>query len=90
MTEVAVEVETTSANGVAGERLKSFIERIERLNEEMKVLKEDVKEVYAEAKAVGFETKILRKVVAVRAMEEHKRLEEQELMELYMDAIGMR
>jgi|TARA_R110002124_G_scaffold28238_8_gene99896 uncharacterized protein (UPF0335 family) len=75
--------------GVAGERLKSFIERIERLEEEKKALSEDIREVYAEAKAVGFEPKIMRKMISLRKMELEKRREENELLELYMAAVGM-
>lgn len=77
------------AGGIAGERLKSFIERIERLEEEKKALSEDIREVYAEAKAVGFEPKIMRKMISLRKMELEKRREENELLELYMAAVGM-
>ena len=82
---------TTPSNsgGVAGERLKAFIERIERLETEKKVIAEDIKEVYAEAKTTGFEPKIIRKIISVRKMELQKRREENELLELYMSAIGM-
>ena len=80
---------TTNTGGVAGERLKSFIERIERLETEKKVIAEDIKEVYGEAKATGFEPKIMRKIISFRKMELQKRREESELLELYMSAIGM-
>ena len=79
----------SDSSGIAGERLKSFIERIERLEEEKKVLMEDIKEIYAEAKAVGFEPKIIRKMVSIRKIEMQRRREEAELLELYMSAIGM-
>lgn len=75
--------------GVAGDRLKSFLERIERLEEEKKTVADDIKEIYAEAKATGFEPKIMRKVVRLRKMETEKRQEEEALLELYMSAIGM-
>lgn len=78
--------ETTN---VAGERLKSFIERIERLETEKKVIAEDIKEVYAEAKTTGFEPKIIRKIISFRKMDIEKRREETELLDLYMSAIGM-
>lgn len=81
--------ETSEAGGVAGDRLKSFIERIERLETEKKVIAEDIKEVYAEAKTTGFEPKIIRKIVSYRKMELEKRREESELLDLYMSAIGM-
>lgn len=75
--------------GVSGERLKSFIDRIERLEEEKKALAEDIKDVYAEAKATGYETRIMRKIVGLRKMDSHKRREEEELLDLYKSAIGM-
>tara|TARA_Y100001960_G_scaffold216731_1_gene226572 strand:+ start:139 stop:435 length:297 start_codon:yes stop_codon:yes gene_type:complete len=80
---------TSDAGGVAGARLKSFIERVERLEAEKKVIQEDIKEVYAEAKSGGFEPKIMRKIISFRKMELQKRREESELLELYMSAIGM-
>ena len=75
--------------GVAGKRLLSFFERVERLEEEKAALAEDIKEVYAEAKAAGFEVKIMRRVMKLRKMEIEKRREEDQLIELYMSAIGM-
>ena len=76
--------------GIAGDRLRSFIDRIERLEEEKKAIAEDIKEVYAEAKALGFDTKIIRKVISLRKMEDHERNEQEELIEVYKQAIGMR
>jgi len=58
------------AGGVAGEQLRSFIERIERLEEEKKGIAEDIKEVYAGAKAVGFDPKVMRKVISIRKMDQ--------------------
>ena len=81
--------ETINVGGIAGERLKSFIERVERLEAEKKILAEDIKEVYAEAKTTGFEPKILRKIVSLRRVEPEERREESELLDLYMAAIGM-
>lgn len=80
---------TNDVGGVAGERLKSFIERVERLEEEKSALAEDIKEVYAEAKAVGFDVKTIRKVIKLRKMDTEKRREEDELLDLYKAAIGM-
>jgi len=74
---------------VSGQRLKSFIERVERLEEEKKALAEDIRDVYSEAKATGFEPKIIRKIVSLRKTNLEKRREEQELLDLYMSAIGM-
>ena len=81
--------ETQDAGGVAGQRLRSFIERIERLEEEKTALMEDIKEVYGEAKGVGFDAKTMRKIVALRKMDTEKRREADELLTLYKSAIGM-
>jgi uncharacterized protein (UPF0335 family) len=69
-------------------KLKSIIERIERLEEDKKAVANDLKEVYAEAKGDGFDTKILRKVVRLRAQDSAKRQEEEALIDLYVSAIG--
>lgn len=74
---------------IAGERIKSTIERVERLEEEKKALAEDIKEVYGEAKGFGLDPKILRRIIKLRKMEPEKRQEEDELLTLYMSAIGM-
>lgn len=78
-----------SVQEVSGARLKSFIERVERLEEEKKALSEDIREVYGEAKSTGFDPKVMRKVVSLRKTNLEKRREEQELLALYMSAIGM-
>ncbi len=75
--------------GVSGQRLKAFIERIERLEEEKAGLSEDIKDIYAESKGVGFDTKIMRKIIRLRKMDKEKRREEEELLELYKSAIGL-
>lgn len=74
---------------VSGKRLKSFLERVERLEAEKSGLAEDIKEIYSEAKGTGFEPKILRRIIKLRKMDVEKRREEDELLELYMSAIGM-
>ena len=76
-------------DNVSGTRLKSFIERVERLEEEKRATSEDIRDVYAEAKGTGFDPKIMRKIVSLRKANLEKRREEQELLELYMAAIGM-
>ena len=75
--------------GVAGDRLKSFIERIERLEEEKKALADDIKDVYGEAKANGFDTRIMRKVVSIRKQDRDKRIEEETILDLYLAALGL-
>jgi len=79
----------TEVGGIAGDHLRSFIERIERLEEEKKALAEDIKEVYAEAKGTGFDVKIMRQLVRLRKMEDHDREEQEEILDLYKRAIGM-
>ncbi|MCB9983919.1 MAG: DUF2312 domain-containing protein [Rhodospirillales bacterium] len=81
--------EAQDVGGVAGQRLRAFIERIERLEEEKAALAEDIKEVYAEAKGVGFDAKTMRKIVSLRKMDVEKRRESEELLDLYKTAIGM-
>lgn len=75
--------------GIAGERLKSFIERIERLEEEKKTLAADIKEVYAEAKGTGFDTKIMREIIKIRRMDKDDYDEQQELLRTYKNALGL-
>lgn len=75
--------------GVAGDRLRSFIERIERLEEERATIAVDIREVYAEAKATGFDPKIMRQIVRLRKMESADRQEQEALIETYMAALGM-
>jgi uncharacterized protein (UPF0335 family) len=75
-------------NTAAQTRLKTIIERIERLEEEKAVIANDIKEVFAEAKGEGFDTKILRKVVRIRKQDKAKRQEEEALLDLYLSAIG--
>lgn len=79
----------SDVGGVSGDRLKSFIERIERLEEEKSGLAEDIREVYGEAKSVGFDVKIIRKVVSLRKMDADKRREEEEILDLYKAAVGL-
>ncbi|MEQ8654184.1 MAG: DUF2312 domain-containing protein [Kiloniellales bacterium] len=75
--------------GIAADRLKSFIERIERLEEEKTALAGDIREVYAEAKGNGFDTKIMRQVLKLRKMEQDDRQEQEHLLDLYKRALGM-
>ncbi|MEQ8665764.1 MAG: DUF2312 domain-containing protein [Rhodospirillales bacterium] len=75
--------------GIASDRLKSFIERIEHLEEEKKALSEDLKEVYAEAKAAGFDNKVMRQIVRLRKMDQADRREQEELLAVYLRALDM-
>lgn len=78
----------SESGGVAADRLKSFIERIERLEEEKKNLTADIREVYAEAKSSGFDTKTMRKVVALRKLDMSEREEQEALLDTYLRALG--
>jgi uncharacterized protein (UPF0335 family) len=78
----------STLNASAQTRLKSLIERIERLEEDKQAVAGDLKEVYGEAKSEGFDTKILRKVVRLRKQDVAKRQEEEALTDLYLSAIG--
>ncbi len=75
--------------GVEASQLKSFIERIERLEEEKTTIADDIKDVYAEAKANGYDTKIMRQVVRIRKQDKSEREEMEALLDLYMQALGM-
>lgn len=77
-----------SPGGVAVAELKQFIERIERLEEEKAGIAADIKEVYAEAKGRGYDVKVLRKVVSLRKKDPQQRREEEELLDLYLSALG--
>jgi len=81
--------EVRDVGGVGGERLRSFVERIERLEEEKAALSEDLKEIYAELKGVGFDAKTVRKIISLRKLDHEKRREAEELLDLYKTAIGM-
>ncbi len=73
----------------AREQLRQLVERIERLEEEKQAIANDIKEVYAEAKALGFDTKVLRKVISLRKKDPHEREEEETMLHLYLHALGM-
>src|SRR6476646_11643839 len=81
---------SASKAGFAVEHLRSFIERVERLEEEKAALTEDLREVYSEAKGQGFDTKIMRQVVRLRKMETADRQEQEAMLDLYLSALGMR
>ena len=74
--------------GVAGDHLRQYIERIERLEEEKAGIASDIREVFAEAKGNGFDTKIMRQLIKLRKMEENDRQEQEYLLDLYKRALG--
>ncbi|KAA0970292.1 DUF2312 domain-containing protein [Aureimonas fodinaquatilis] len=70
-------------------QLRSFVERIERLDQEKKTIADDIKDVYAEAKGNGFDTKVLRKIIALRKQDTNERQEQEAILDLYMQELGM-
>ena len=79
----------TSFEAVSPTKLKAFIERIERLEEEKADLMENIREVFAEAKALGFDVKIMRQIIKLRKMKKEELAEQEELLTIYMQALGM-
>lgn len=74
---------------VATERLRLLIERIERLAEEKQNISDDIKDVYIEAKSAGFDTKAMKRVIALRKKEKAERDAEEAMVEVYKDALGL-
>ncbi len=79
----------TDGGGIAAQRLRSFIERIERLEEEKAALAADIREVYAEAKGDGFDVKTMRQIVRLRKLDSTDRAEQEALLDLYKAALGL-
>ena len=79
----------SDAHGVARDQLRSFIERIERLEEEKKTIADDIKDVYGEAKGTGFDTKVLKKIISIRKQDKDERIEQEAILETYLIALGM-
>ena len=75
--------------GIAADRLRSLIERIERLEEERKALGSDIKDIYAEAKSAGFDVKVLRQLIRIRKQEPAEVEEQETLLDVYRRALGM-
>ncbi|GGA95635.1 UPF0335 protein [Brucella endophytica] len=83
------DITSDTAQTVAVGQLRAFIERIERLEEEKKTISDDIKDVYAELKGSGFDAKAVRTVIRLRKKEEQERQEEEAMIQLYKDALGM-
>jgi uncharacterized protein (UPF0335 family) len=73
--------------GIAGERIRSFIERVEQIEEELKALNEGKKEVFSEAKGEGFDVKVLKEILKLRKQDKDERDEQESLLDLYMQAM---
>lgn len=74
---------------VAAGQLRAFIERVERLEEEKQTIADDIKDVYAEMKGTGFDTKAVRSIIKMRKKDQAERQEEEAILDLYKQAIGM-
>jgi uncharacterized protein (UPF0335 family) len=79
----------TEVGGVAADRLRSFIERIEGLEEEKAALAADIKEIYSEAKGTGFDIKVIRMIVRLRKMDQSDRQEQEQILDLYKRALDI-
>lgn len=80
--------DVSGATTVAADRLRSFIERVERLEEDKQAIMADMKEVFAEAKGEGYDVKTLRQVIRLRKMDRADRQEQEALLDLYLSALG--
>jgi uncharacterized protein (UPF0335 family) len=89
MADVAVREEEIKTGGIAADRLRSIVERIERLEEERKALGNDIKDIYAEAKSAGFDVKVLRQLIRIRKQEAAEVEELETLLDVYRRALGM-
>ncbi|MDD2796224.1 DUF2312 domain-containing protein [Acidocella sp.] len=86
---MALDATEDKPTNVAGERLRSIVERIERLEEERKALGSDIKDIYSEAKSAGFDVKVLRQLIRIRKQEPAEIEEQETLLDVYRRAIGM-
>ncbi|MFD0858950.1 DUF2312 domain-containing protein [Roseovarius aquimarinus] len=89
MSDQTLDANTDANYRVTADELRQFIERIERLDAEKKDLAEQQKEVMAEAKARGYDTKVMRKVIALRKRDKDDIAEEEAVLEMYKEALGM-
>ncbi len=78
-----------ATGGIAADRLRSIIERVERLEEERKALSSDIKDIYAEAKSAGFDVKVIRQIIRLRKLEPADVEEQETLLDIYRRALGM-
>ena len=84
-----IDINQKNSSSKKDEKLKSFIERIERLNEEKNNITLDIKEVFSEAKSMGYDPKIMRKILVLRKMDVDERLEQEALLDTYRNALGI-
>lgn len=81
--------DNTKTGTFAADKLRGFVERIEKMDDEQRAIADDKKDVYAEAKAVGFDAKAIRKVVQLRKLDTDERKEQDALLDTYLHALGM-
>ena len=86
---MALDATDEKPTNVAGDRLRSIIDRSERLEEERKALGSDIKDIYSEAKSAGFDVKVLRQLIRIRKQEPAEIEEQETLLDVYRRAIGM-
>ena len=84
-----VEKDQPETGGIAADRLRSLVDRIERLEEERKALGSDIKDIYAEAKSAGFDVKVLRQLIRIRKQEPAEVEEQETMLDVYRRALGM-
>lgn len=89
MSQVDNNQDDAAGKAIAVDQLRSFIERIERLEEEKKTISDDIKEVYTELKGNGFDAKAVKEIIRLRKKEDLERQEEEGVIQLYKDALGM-
>lgn len=81
--------EKTEVGGIAADRLRSLVERIEHLEEEKKALSGDIRDIFAEAKSAGFDTKIMKAVIKLRKMNDADRDQQEQLLDIYRKALDV-
>lgn len=81
--------DSDSINGISVGHLRSYVERIERLEEEKKAIAEDIKDLYTSLKGEGFDQKAVKEIIKLRKQEDHKRQEAEAIIALYKEALGM-
>lgn len=89
MSQTAEKQQDTEVGGIAADRLRSIIERVERLEEEKKALSSDIKDIMAEAKSAGFDVAVIRAILRIRKQEPADVEEQEALLDLYRRALGM-
>lgn len=86
---MALDAPEAKPSNIASDRLRSIVERIERLEEERKALAADIKDIYTEAKSAGFDVKVLRQLIRIRKQEPAEIEEQESLLDVYRRALGM-